>query len=152
MDFPFLNSCQAKNKLSKLIINSKTLWRTLLIKPPPDRVDVPLVHKLCEFYKSFYVLSGKIPKRDKFGIYSKIESIILEIINLAISATFEIKPNKISLLKLLRIKIGVTKKLVRIMNELSIIERKKYIELELGLQEISKMTNGWLKYLQENPA
>lgn len=37
------------------------------------------------------------------------------------------------------------------MQELGIIEQKKYLELELDLQEISKMANGWIKYLQENP-
>lgn len=34
------------------------------------------------------------------------------------------------------------------MYDLKIIEDKKYLELELALQEISKMTNGWIKYLK----
>ena len=47
-----------------------------------------------------------------------------------------------------RIKIEVLKRLIRIAHELSIIDRKKYIILESDLQEISKMTNGWIKYLK----
>lgn len=32
--------------------------------------------------------------------------------------------------------------------ELSLIKNEKYLELESDLQEISKMTNGWIKYLK----
>lgn len=110
-----------------------------------------MIHKICDFYKKVYLLSSKIGKRERFGIYLKIENIILEIFDLAISASFEIKYNKIKLLNLVRIKIEVLKRLFRIMFELKIIESKKYIELEFDLIEISKMTNGWMKYLKENP-
>jgi len=69
--------------------------------------------------------------------------------NLIITASFEIKTNKFSLLNSARIKIEILKRLIRIASELNIIENKKYLDLELDLQEISKMTNGWIKYLKE---
>ena len=34
--------------------------------------------------------------------------------------------------------------------DLNIIQAQKYIELESELQDISKMTNGWIKYLNSN--
>jgi len=106
------------------------------------------VHKICEFYKKIYSISSKIPKRDRFGIYLKIENICLEIIDLVITASLEIKSNKLPILNSSRIKIEVLKRLIRIVYELNIVENKKYINLELDLQEISKMTNGWIKYLK----
>ena len=106
-----------------------------------------MVHKLCEFYKKIYLLSAQISKRDKFGIYVKIENIVLEIMDLSINASLETKSNKFSLLNPVRIKIEVLKRLFRVAHELNIIKQKKYIELELDLQELSKMTNGWIKYL-----
>jgi len=109
---------------------------------------VPLVHKICEFYKKIYLLSPKLPKKDRFGIYLKIENICLEIMILTITAAFEIKINKFPILNSARIKIEVLKRLFRIVRELKIIEDKKYLELEYDLQEISKMTNGWIKYLK----
>lgn len=109
---------------------------------------MPLVHKVCEFYKKIYFISPKIPKKDRFGIYLKIENVCLEIINLVITAALERKNNKLSTLNLARIKIEVLKRLIRIVYELKIIESKKYINLESDLQEISKMTNGWIKYLK----
>lgn len=94
------------------------------------------------------MLSSKIPKKDRFGIYLKIENLCLEIISLTIDASLEIKINKLSLLNPARIKIEILKRLLRISYELNIIENKKYINLESDLQEISKMTNGWIKYLK----
>lgn len=108
---------------------------------------MPLVHKITEFYKMIYLLSAKIPKKDRFGIFLKIENLCLEILNSAIAAAVEIKINKLPLLKHARIKIEILKRLFRVVYDLKIIESKKYINIELDLQEISKMTNGWIKYL-----
>jgi len=71
----------------------------------------------------------------------------LEVINLTILASLENKTNKILPLNSARIKIEILKRLFRITNELNILETKRYIDIELSLQEISKMTNGWIKYL-----
>jgi len=72
----------------------------------------------------------------------------LEIIDLLTAASLETKSNKIPILNLARIKIEILKRLIRTTYELNIIESKAYIDLESDLQEISKMTNGWLKYLR----
>lgn len=108
-----------------------------------------MVHKICEFYKKVYLISSKIPKKARFGIYLKIENICLDIFNLAVTAALEIKNNKLPILNSARIKIEVLKKLIRITRELNIIENKNYIYLESDLQEISKMINGWIKYLRD---
>jgi hypothetical protein len=109
--------------------------------------DAPLVHKICEFYKKIYALGIKMPKRDRFGIYLKAESVCLEIIDLSISAAFARKQNKLRILENARIKIEILKRLMRLANELSVITQKDYLQLENSLQEISRMTNGWIKYL-----
>jgi len=107
-----------------------------------------LVHRICDFYKQIYLISSQISKRDRYGIYLKIENICLEIIILSINAALEIKENKLPILNSVKIKIETLKKLIRIAHELNIIKEKKYIDLESGLQEMSKMTNGWIKYLK----
>ena len=111
---------------------------------------MPLVHKTCELYKKIYLLSPKLPKKDRFGIFLKIENVCLETIDLIIKASLETKINKFPILNSARIKIEILKRLFRIIFELGIIENKKYIDLELDLQEISKMTNGWIKYLKQS--
>ncbi len=90
----------------------------------------------------------RISKRNRFGIYSKIENVCLNVLQLILTASFEIRNNKLLILNSARIKIEILKRLVRLMNELQIVSNKNYIEFESDLQEISKMTNGWIKYLR----
>ena len=86
-------------------------------------------------------------KRDKLGIYLKIENICLETVQLIIIASLESKTTKVPTLNTARIKIELLKRLIRISNELDIVPNDKYLETESDLQEISKMTNGWIRYL-----
>jgi len=94
------------------------------------------------------LLSPKIPKKDRFGIFLKIENTCLEIISLIIAASLETKNNKFQLLSPARIKTEILKRLIRIAYELNILQEKQYIDIESNLQEISKMINGWIKYLK----
>lgn len=72
----------------------------------------------------------------------------MDLAELILTASFETKNNKLPLLNLARIKIEVLKRLFRLTKEINIVENKIYINLETDLQEISKMTNGWIKYLR----
>jgi len=105
-------------------------------------------HKISEFYKKVYLLGSQIPnKRDRFGIYLKAETTCLDLLTLLIGAAFENRNSKSALLSSARIKTETLKRLFRIMEELKVILHEKYIELESDLQEISKMVNGWIRYL-----
>lgn len=101
-------------------------------------------------YKEIYVLGAKIPKRDKFGIYLKIEQSCLESLRYAIRATYSTKDRKILLLPELKVEIETTKHLIRLLHELNVIEQPKYLQLQTSLQEISRMTTGWQKYLTQS--
>ena len=59
------------------------------------------------------------------------------------------KENKFSLLSDARIKTEVLKRLIRTASDLNIIDNKAYIILETMLQEISRMTSGWIKYVNK---
>lgn len=109
---------------------------------------MPLIHKLDEFYRNIYLLGKQIPKRDHFGIFLKIENVLLDIFELVITAALETRINKTIPLNSARIKIEILKRLIRLIQELNIIESKTYLALEADLQEISKMINGWIKYLK----
>lgn len=77
----------------------------------------------------------------------KIEALCLEIISLAITAAFESKNQKLESLYSARIKIELLKRLFRLTYELKIIGAGFYLDFEFDLQEMSKMVNGWIKYL-----
>lgn len=105
------------------------------------------MHKIYEFYKKIYLLSPKFPKKDRFGIYLKIEDATLELFNLVITVSLEKRTSKLNFLHPARIRTEVLKRLLRLCDDLRIVENNRYIELEEDLQEISKMINGWIKYL-----
>jgi len=81
-----------------------------------------------------------------------MEKEFLKTFSLLISASIQSKQEKIYSLKEARLQIEVLKQLVRAEYEIKIISEKIYLQIELKLQEISKMTNGWLKYSEtQNP-
>jgi len=99
-----------------------------------------------------YLIGNKLPKRDKLGLNSHIEKELLGIVSLLINASLESKIEKMITLKKARIQIETLKQLIRIEYEIKIISEKIYLRIQGDLQEISKMTNGWLKYAEtQNP-
>ena len=98
-------------------------------------------------YVLIYSTEKQIPKRDRFGIFLKIENVCLELFENTIAATFQQKYLKEGFLKNARTKIEVLKHLIRTSYELKIIHDEKYFQISSEIVEISKMINGWIKYL-----
>jgi len=106
------------------------------------------VHLSFDCYKKIYNISSRLPKKDKLGIFLKIENLCLATLTLILETALTTPINKRALLEKSRIKIEIIKRLLRISNELLIISQKQYINLISILQEMSKMTNGWIKSLK----
>lgn len=98
-----------------------------------------------------YRLGAKIPKRDKLGIHSVLETVCLTLMTLAIEATFTRGVAKKPALEKLRVKTEIVKQLVRTEYELNIITDILYLDYASQLVEISKMTTGWIQSLPQKP-
>lgn len=109
-------------------------------------VSIPIVHKITALYKNIYILNGKVPKRDKFGLHLRIEHECLDLLSLSIQAALESKEKKIDTLQRVRIKVEYIKHLVRVSEEMKIMSPEMYLTIQGQLQEISKMATGWLKF------
>lgn len=90
-------------------------------------------------------------KPDKLGIHAYIESLAREIMYFVIQAYFSDRDKKREILGNTRISLEILKHFVRIEHELNIIDQKTYIRIESLVIETSKMTNGWIKYLDKTP-
>ena len=90
-----------------------------------------------------------MPKKDRFGLFSKIEETIIACLKLSIEAALSAKEIKMPILQKIKVEIEVVKRLVRLAQELNIINTKTYLSSEEQLQEISRMTTGWIKYLDK---
>lgn len=104
---------------------------------------VPIIHKIQNLYKEVYRIGSKIPKRDKLGIHAKVESVILEILSLAIAAAFTPREKKKPTLESARVKTEIAKQLIRVEQEIHSITEASYFALEGRLQEISKEITKW---------
>lgn len=93
-----------------------------------------------------------MPKKDRHGLHLEIERLCLKIIRLSIESAITARQLKHPILQKIKIEIEVIKRLVRLENELKIINDKKYFDIENQLIEISKMAAGWIKYLETKGA
>lgn len=116
--------------------------------PPPDGFNVPLVHRVYEFYKLFHGFIRLFPKTEKHSLGQKIESLILELLELILLAVSLPSREKTGVLQRASLKIDLLKILIRLAKDIKAIDDKKYIRLEEELQEIGKMTGGWIRSLK----
>ena len=119
---------------------------------PVPKNDIPLIHSVKAVYATIYQTGNKLPKREKLGIHAEIERIMIDTIADIVRASLAPRVRKTDSLEKARVSIEVLKHLIRTEYELKVIEQKAYIRIESLLVEASKMTNGWIKYLQtQNP-
>lgn len=124
---------------------------TLKSTPPRTNTDTSIVHIIKKVYATIYQIGIKLPKHHKLGIHADIERIALETITFIIKASLAPRTKKTETLEQTRINLELLKHLIRTEHELKIITEKQYIYTESILIETSKMTNGWIKFLAQNP-
>jgi len=86
------------------------------------------------------------PKHERYSLGEKIERLILESIELAVSANIATKYERENYLIRLGAKIDVLKIIFRLALGAKFIEFSKYLGTEKQLLELGKMTGGWLRF------
>lgn len=97
-------------------------------------------------YEVTHRLIFKFPKHERYTLGEKIENSILEAMEFYILANQASKYEKEKILLKANSKAELLKILFRISLNCAILESKEYLEMENKLQEIGKMTQGWIKY------
>jgi hypothetical protein len=100
--------------------------------------EVPLFQKLYDFYKLFYELLDHFPKKSREVLGRKIESTILELLEIISRASYTDRQSKIKDLEQASIKLDLLKILFRLAFELRMIDQKKYILLEKDCRKLAK--------------
>ncbi len=108
---------------------------------------MPLAHKVIELYKTFHEFLKLFPRTEKYSLGQKIENLVLEILELIFKIIHLPKQEKLTALKEIDTKTTLLKTLMRLANEIAALDNKKYLILQEKLQEVGKMTGGWIKYL-----
>jgi len=117
--------------------------------PSFDGLRLPLFHKLYDFYLVLYGYTKSFPKKDRYTLGVKLENLVLEMLELILLAITKQKPSRILILNKVSTKANLLKILIRLAKDVKAINLKQYLALEGRLQEIGKMTGGWLKDLKK---
>ncbi len=111
-----------------------------------SKLEIPVVIKLFIIYEITHKLIFAFPKHERYALGEKIENSILESIEMFILANQASKYEKEKILLKANSKIELLKILFRIALNCQIMDDREYLEMENKLQEIGKMTQGWIKY------
>src|ERR1700690_672783 len=111
-----------------------------------SKLEIPVVIKLFMVYEITHKLIFKFPKHERYSLGEKIENSILEAIEIFILANQSSKYEKEKILCKANSKIELLKILFRISLNCQILDGREYLGIESRLQEIGKMTQGWIKY------
>jgi len=109
--------------------------------------DIPIIKKLYELYKTFYIYSVLFPKKDRHTLGAKCEIYIINTLELLLEAGCAPREAKLVLIKKANAKFDTLKLFIRLLKDLDIIDNKKYLELQKQIQEIGRMLGGWQRSL-----
>ena len=108
---------------------------------------IPVIKKIYELYKNFYLYSKLFPKKDKYTLGSRCEITSLKRLRLCLVRRQRAEHKKLSLIKKANVKFDALKVFIRLANDVKMIDDKKYLALQKQIQEIGRMIGGWQRSL-----
>ncbi|MBU3668925.1 MAG: diversity-generating retroelement protein Avd [Candidatus Taylorbacteria bacterium] len=114
-----------------------------------NELDIPIFKKIYDMYKDFYNLRLSVPKQDRYTLWQKCESILIEVLEGILFASQQTKLEKLPTLERTSVKLNFLKVCIRLMKDIKAIDAKKYVIIEANLDEIGRMLGGWIKSTKE---
>lgn len=115
-------------------------------KPPPQRLPA-VVERAKDTYKKWIFVYRNIPRAERLGIGSKIDSLFLELLESLRRAAYSPIPQKIILLEKVSIVIDSLRFFIQLLWELHDIPNEQFISLGADIESIGQMVGGWKRGL-----
>lgn len=112
-------------------------------------LDIPILKKSYDLYKEFYSLRLTVPKQDRYTLWQKCESMLIEILQGFLYASQQSKTEKLPTLEKTSVKLNFLKISIRLLKDIKAISPKTYVIVQAELDEIGKMLGGWIKSTKE---
>ncbi len=114
--------------------------------------QTPLFQAVYKLYVAWHVRCESIPKKDRFTIGQKTESLLLDVLTLTVTA-YHTKDShhKKEILSEANMSLECAKITIRLAKDVKAIEQHWYVQYEGRLQEIGKMLGGWMRQTQNSP-
>jgi hypothetical protein len=108
-------------------------------------IELPVLKKSYELYKTFHEYRKVISKSDRFTIFERSEDLIIDIIELSNEAGYGRGNNKIAILDRASVKLNTLRLFIRLMKDTTSFDFKKYTTLQATIDEIGRMLGGWIR-------
>ena len=108
-------------------------------------LDIPIFRKTYDLYKEFYSLRLSVPKQDRYTLWQKCESLLIEVLEGILYASEQSKQEKLPTLEKTSVRLNFLRICIRLMKDIRAIDSKKYVIIEANLDEIGRMLGGWIK-------
>ena len=112
-------------------------------------LDIPIFKKSYDLYKEFYALRLSVPKQDRYTLWQKCESLLIEVLEGILFSSQQSKADKLPTLEKTSVKLNFLRVCIPLMKDIKAIDSKKYIIIEANLDEIGRMLGGWIKSTRE---
>ena len=107
--------------------------------------DIPIFKKTYDLYQTFYTYRATISKQDRYTIWQRGENLILDILEGILLASQLPKEPKAPVLERTSAKLSLLRIFLRLSKDVKALDQKKYLTLELLVDEIGRMLGGWLR-------
>ncbi len=111
--------------------------------------NIPIFKKSYDLYKTFYSYRSVVPKQDRYTIWQRCESLILDILEGILLASQTAKNEKLPILEKTSMKLNFLRIFVRLMKETKVMDNRKYTALQELIDEIGRMLGGWIRSTKE---
>ena len=110
--------------------------------------DVPIIHNLTTLYTSWSDLQIKFPKSKRYSLGERCDEALLDILQSICYAAHSTPEKKLPSLEIASTKLDLIKILFRVAKDTKCLANNDYLTLQSQLNEIGKMTGGWIKSLK----
>lgn len=108
-----------------------------------------IVQKVYDLLKYAVPVLNKFPKNQKYLLADRIQNQLSDLLEIYIKAYYTSAPQKRTLLEEANIKLEVLRHYFRLSYDLGIYASTKYKDFAERLNEIGRMTGGWIKSLEK---
>ena len=108
-------------------------------------LDIPIFHKIYDLYKLMHSYHRFIPKSERYTLWQKCENTTLALLEAVIETGHRKAEERLRSLYIISNKLDLLKVLIRLAKETRTINNTQYLQIQEIVQEIGKMTGGWIK-------
>lgn len=114
-----------------------------------QQLDIPIVHKTYELYRTLHGLHKTIPKMERYTLWQRSENTAIDVLEALLRTGYLPQEKRPDHLIQVSAQVDILRVFLRLSFDIKAINQKKYIALQEALDEIGRMLGGWMKSLKQ---